>query len=1212
MKRNILTLIFALVMGISSAWAVDYDFSAVCSTGQTLYYKITNSSTHEVQLTFPNKNSSSSDYWFGYQKPVGDIVLPEMVEHEGITYSVTEIRDYAFYNCSAMTGSLTIPNSVTSIGRSAFSGCSGFTGTLTIGNAVTSISYAAFQGCMGFTGSLIIGNSVTSIQEWTFNGCRGFTGSLTIPNSVTSIGEYAFYDCNGFTGSLTIGNSVTSIGGSAFYNCSNFTGLIIGAALSPSYFSQFSSLGKLESMEVSEDNPYCYSDGNCIIQREPKNILKGCKNSVIPDDIVAIGNGAFANCTELSGELVLPNSLISIGDNAFENCTGLNGSLLIPDAVEFIGSSAFDGCWGFTGSLIIPNSVTSIGNDAFNGCSGFTGSLTIPNSVTSIGNDAFNGCSGFTGSLTIPNSVTSIGYSAFSDCSGFTNLLTIGNSVTSIGYSAFNRCRFTFIVSNAVTPPVAGLSCFGVISYSIPVYVPCGSAEAYRQAAEWSRFNNYYEFRAYDINLLSADETMGSVAMTQRPDCETGICTVQATPAAGCGFECWKENGEIVSTLSVYSFEATADRTLTAYFNEGESFNVMLSANLMNAGTLTGAGNYHQDSEVTVSAQPAAGYSFVSWTENGELVSTTATYTFTITAERNLMANFVANGNQYWNPDITPYANNMTIMSIATIDGVEITSAAYEIGAFCNGVCRGSARAEYFAPLGRYLFFLTVSGNDDGEALQFRLYDHSHGLETDLYCANSMTFESDAMIGTFDELYEFQFLSRYPITATVNPEGAGTVTGMGNYVPESEATLTAIANEGYQFRCWTLNGETVSTDATYTFTATMPFDFVAEFDYIHAVPLNGGWNWWSSYIDFSETDGLSILENSLGNSGLLIKSRSDGYVEAYDYGGTTSWFGTLTAISNGQMYKIQTNSPCMASVYGQPNVMAEHPVTIRNGWNWISFPMPNNIALQEALSDFTPEANDVIKGRSGFSTYYSSGSYSMWYGTLNTLESGQGYMYFSNSQEQKSLVYSSGRSEAKPNITNESNVFQPNDRDFADNMNITAVVEIESEELRSENYEVAAFVNGECRGSVKLLYVEPTDSYVAFLTVFGEDGENMEFRLTDGNSVMISTDKLSYTVDGVMGSLTAPIVLHFNMTGVMDNETFAMKVYPNPTNGMVNIECEGMKRIMVMDAFGQIVYDYETSGSVKEQINMSGFANGIYMVRVITDNGIVNEQFIKE
>ena len=1119
MKRNILTLIFALVMGISSAWAVDYDFSAVCSTGQTLYYKITNSSTHEVQLTYPNKNSSSSDYWFGYQKPVGDIVLPETVEHEGITYSVTEIRDHAFYNCSAMTG------------------------------------------------------------------------SLTIPNSVTSIGWGAFFDCSGFTGSLTIGNSVTSIGSSAFNGCSNFTGMVIGAALNPSYFSEFSSLGKLESMEVSEDNPYCYSDGNCIIQREPKMILKGCKNSVIPDDIVAIGNGAFANCAGLSGELVLPNSLISIGDNAFENCTGLTGSLFIPDAVEFIGSFAFRNCSGFTGSLTIGNSVTSIDESAFDGCSGFTSSLTIPNSVTSIGNFAFRDCTGFTGSLTFGNSVTSIGSTVFSFCSGFTS-----------------------IVSNAVTPPAMGNygGPFYGISTSIPVHVPCGSVEAYRQAAEWNQFSNYYEFRAYDINLLSADETMGSVAMTQRPDCETGICTVQASPATGCGFECWKENGEIVSTLSVYSFEATADRTLTAYFNEGESFNVMLSANLMNAGTLTGAGNYHQDSEVTVSAQPAAGYSFVSWTENGELVSTTATYTFTITAERNLMANFVANGNQYWNPDITPYANNMTIMSIATIDGVEITSAAYEIGAFCNGVCRGSARAEYFAPLERYLFFLTVSGNDDGEALQFKLYDHSLGQETDLYCANSMAFESDAMIGTFDELYEFQFMSRYPITATVNPEGAGTVTGMGNYVPESEATLTAIANQGYQFRCWTLNGETVSTDATYTFTATMPFDFVAEFDYIHAVPFNSGWNWWSTYIDLSESDGLSILENSLGNSGRLIKSRADGYVEAYDYGGTTGWFGTLTAISNGQMYKIQTNSPCVASVYGQPNVMAEHPITIRNGWNWVSFPMPNNVALENALSDFTPEANDVIKGRTGFSTYYSSGSYSMWYGTLNTLESGQGYMYFSNSQEQKSLVYSSGRSEAKPNITSESNVFQPNDREFADNMNITAVVEFEAEELRSENYEVAAFVNGECRGSVKLLYVEPTDSYVAFLTVFGEDGENLEFRLTDGNSVMMSTDKMSYTIDGVIGSLTAPAALHFNMTSVMDNGEQTVSLYPNPTNGLVNIECEGMKRITVIDAFGQIVYDYETSDSAKEQINMTRFASGVYMVRIITDNGIINKQLIKE
>ena len=52
----------------------------------------------------------------------GDIVIPETVVYEGVTYSVTSIGDYAFWDCSDLA-SVTIPNSVTSIGDRAFKGC---------------------------------------------------------------------------------------------------------------------------------------------------------------------------------------------------------------------------------------------------------------------------------------------------------------------------------------------------------------------------------------------------------------------------------------------------------------------------------------------------------------------------------------------------------------------------------------------------------------------------------------------------------------------------------------------------------------------------------------------------------------------------------------------------------------------------------------------------------------------------------------------------------------------------------------------------------------------------------------------------------------------------------------------------------------------------------------------------------------------------------
>ena len=153
----------------------------------------------------------------------GEVVIPESVEHEGTTYSVTSIGGSAFSGCSGLT-SVTIPNSVESIEGSAFSGCSGLT-SVTIPNSVKIIGIYVFQNCSSLT-SVTIPNSVTSIGSYAFAGCSGLT-SVTVPNSVTSIRSYAFYECTGLT-SVTIPNSVTSIGRAAFSYCSGLTSLTIG------------------------------------------------------------------------------------------------------------------------------------------------------------------------------------------------------------------------------------------------------------------------------------------------------------------------------------------------------------------------------------------------------------------------------------------------------------------------------------------------------------------------------------------------------------------------------------------------------------------------------------------------------------------------------------------------------------------------------------------------------------------------------------------------------------------------------------------------------------------------------------------------------------------------------------------------------------------------------------------------------------------------
>ena len=236
----------------------------------------------------------------------------------------------------------------------------------------------------------------------------------------------------------------------------------------------------------------------------------------------------------------------------------------------------------------------------------------------------------------------------------------------------------------------------------------------------------------------------------------------------------------------------------------------------------------------------------------------------------------------------------------------------------------------------------------------------------------------------------------------------------------------------------------------------------------------------------------------------------------------------------------------------------------------------------------------------------------MWYGTLNTLEPGKGYMYRSNSTTQKTLVFQTGRGETTmENVTTENNVFQPADGDFADNMTITAVLELDGEELRSDDYELAAFVGDECRGSVRLMYVEPVNRYVAFLTVFGEPSETLYFRLTDGTQTELSLEEIAFEADGMVGSLAEPKILCFGTTRVDENELPNLLVYPNPSNGVFNIQGQGVRKIEVFNAFGQAVVSEETSND-HLQIDLSRYADGCYMLRVVTDNGITNSQLIKK
>ena len=159
MKRSVIIIIVGLFVATNSfakrtgvcgaegdgsnlTWTLARGVLTISGTGAMADYDKEYSKNGFITTTAPWGKHSSS--------------LKRLVINEGITY----IGKCAFFYCSTIKGSLTIPNSVVTIGELAFSGCRGFTGDLTIPNSVETIGGGAFQSCSGFTGSLTIPNSV--------------------------------------------------------------------------------------------------------------------------------------------------------------------------------------------------------------------------------------------------------------------------------------------------------------------------------------------------------------------------------------------------------------------------------------------------------------------------------------------------------------------------------------------------------------------------------------------------------------------------------------------------------------------------------------------------------------------------------------------------------------------------------------------------------------------------------------------------------------------------------------------------------------------------------------------------------------------------------------------------------------------------------------------------------------------------------------------
>ena len=206
---------------------------------------------------------------------------------------------------------------------------------------------------------------------------------------------------------------------------------------------------------------------------------------------------------------------------------------------------------------------------------------------------------------------------------------------------------------------------------------------------------------------------------------------------------------------------------------------VTTTAKPAEGGTLTGAGVYNNDDNVTLTATPNTGYNFVNWTKAGVEVSTDASYAFKAAGDVEYVANF----------ELKTYTVKFLNYDDEVLQSSTVNHGETPVYSGKNPERPADAKYTY-----------TFSGWDNAIAA-----------------------------ATSDQTYKAQFnttVNQY--TITVNAEN-GTVTNAGTYDYGTNVTLTATANPGYEFVNWTKDGEEVSTDASYTIKVTEDVDLVANF-----------------------------------------------------------------------------------------------------------------------------------------------------------------------------------------------------------------------------------------------------------------------------------------------------------------------------------------------------------------------------------------------
>ena len=295
---------------------------------------------------------------------------------------------------------------------------------------------------------------------------------------------------------------------------------------------------------------------------------------------------------------------------------------------------------------------------------------------------------------------------------------------------------------------------------------------------------------------VSADPAAGGTVSGGGAYLYGNNCTVSAIPNAGYTFTNWTKNGTVVSTDAVYSFNVTQDAALVAHFRL-EQYSITATVDPAAAGTATGGGSFNYGQSCTLTATANTGYTFVNWTKNGTVVSTNPSYSFSVTGSGNYVANF------------TTARYRITVLAEPAEGGTVNGNGTYNYGSIVT--LRAVANVGYEF----------VNWTKDGVVISTNAIHAVSVREDAEYVANFR-------------------INVFEIKAKTDPENTGDITGIGFYNYGETCTLSVTPHSGYEFINWTLDGEVVSENETFSFVVTDTQFYLAHLQRVDGVGEQSG------------------------------------------------------------------------------------------------------------------------------------------------------------------------------------------------------------------------------------------------------------------------------------------------------------------------------------------------------------------------------------